>query len=117
MANRDLDTKGTNSPLAGQEAVVGVVLPDTSDQEARALACKALPGGLGVGSVGGHALAETTVGAHADAADLLEPERVHDVTDGSLCAGHGGGGRVLCESLGRGDGVVGLRGHLRLRCG
>lgn len=117
MANGDLDTEGTNSPLAGQEAVVGVVLPDTSDQETGTLAGETLPGGLGVGSVGGHALAETTVGAHADAADLFEPERVHDVADGSLCAGHRGGGGVLGEGLCRGDGVVGLRRDLRLRCG
>lgn len=116
MANRDLDTKGTNSPLAGAEAVICVVLPDTPDEEAGALAGKTLSGSLLVCSVGSHALAETTIGAHGDAADLLESERVHDVTDGSLCAGHGGGGRVLCKGLGRGDGVVGLRGHLRLRC-
>ena len=117
MANRDLDTKGTNSPLASAEAVICVVLPDTSDDEAWALAGETLSGSLLVCSVGSHALAETTIGAHGNAADLLEPEGVHDVTDGSLCAGHGGGRGVLCESLGRGDGVVGLRGHLRLRCG
>jgi len=117
MADRDLDTKGTNSPLASAEAVICVVLPDTSDEEAGALAGKTLSGGLLVCSVGSHALAETTIGAHGDAADLFEPERVHDVTDGSLCAGHGGGGGVLCESLCCDDGVVGLRGHLRLRYG
>ena len=117
MADRDLDTEGTNSPLASAEAVICVVLPDTSDEEARALARKTLPGSLLVCSVGSHALAETTIGAHGDAADLLESEGVHDVADGSLCAGHGGSRGVLCESLCRGDGVVGLRGHLRLRCG
>lgn len=87
MTNRDLDTKGTNSPLAGAEAVICVVLPDTSDKEARALAGKTLSGSLLVCSVGSHALAETTIGAHGDAGDLLEPEGVHNVTDGSLCAG------------------------------
>ena len=73
MANRDLDTKGTNSPLASAEAVICVVLPDTSDDEAGTFARKTLSGSLLVCSVGSHALAETTIGAHGDAADLLEP--------------------------------------------
>jgi hypothetical protein len=74
MSDRYLDTESTNSPLAGQETVVGVVLPCTSDHKARALARKTLPGSLLVCSVGSHALAETTIGAHADAADLLEAQ-------------------------------------------
>src|ERR1700712_4585716 len=115
MANRDLDTEGTHSPFACHEAVICVVLPCASDNEAGTLAGKTLSGGLFVCSVGGHALAETTVGAHADAADLLQPKRVHDMADGGLCAGHGRCGGVLGERLCRGDGVVGLRWHLRLR--
>ena len=115
MADRDLDTIRTNPPLASAEAVIQMALPDTPDNKPRALAGKTLPGGLFVCSVGGHALAETTVGAHVDAADLLEAQGVHDVADRSLGAGHGGGGRVLREGLGRCDGVVGLRRDLRLR--
>lgn len=117
MADGDLDTESTNSPLARPEAVIGVVLPGVSDHVARALASKTLPGGLLVCSVGSHALAETTVGAHHDAANLLEPERVHDVADRSLGAVHRRGGGILGERLGSGGGVVGLRGDLRLRCG
>ena len=111
MANRDLDTKGTNSPLASAEAVICVVLPDTSDDEALALAGETLSGSLLVCSVGSHALAETTIGAHGNAADLLEPERVHDVADGCLCAGRGGGGGVLpSKKRGKGGGGAEIGG-------
>lgn len=108
MANRDLDTVGTNSPLAGLESVIRVVLVDTSEHVAGALAGETLPGTLPLCSVGSHALAKTTAGADTNAADLLESQGMHDVTDGSLCAGQGGGGGILRESLDRGGGVVGL---------
>lgn len=115
MTNRHLDTERTNPSLAGFEAGVDVVLPQISDHETRAFAGKTLPGGLEIGSVGSHTLAETTGGTDGDAADLLEAERVHDVADRGLFASHGRRGGILCERPHGCGGVVGLRGHLRLR--
>lgn len=114
MADRNLDTKGTDSPLAGLEAVIGVILPCASDQEPRSLARKTLPGHLGVCSVGGHALSETTVGTHADTADLLKAQSVYNVTDRSLLARHRRRRGVFGEGLDGGGGVVGLARDLRL---
>lgn len=89
MADGDPDTVGTDSPLADLEAVRDMALADTSDDESRALAGETLPCCLLLCSVGSHALSETTLCAHADAADLLQSERVHDVADRCLCARQG----------------------------
>jgi len=108
VADGNPDTIGTNPPLAGLKAVGNMTFSGASDDEARALAGKTLPGRLLLCSVGSHTLAETTLCADADAADLLQPERVHDVADGRLCARQGRGRRVLGKSLGGHGGVVGL---------
>jgi len=107
MADGDPDTVGTDSPLADLETVRDMALAYTSDDETRTLAGQTLPCSLLLCSVGSHTLSETTLCAHADAADLLQPERVHDVTDGCLCARQSGDGGILGESLGGDGGVVG----------
>lgn len=88
MANGHPDTERTDSPLACLDNGLRVILFDTPDDITRALACETLPRRLRLRSVGSHTLAETTGGAHADACDLLQSQRVHDVADGGLRARH-----------------------------
>lgn len=108
MTNVYLDTECTDSSLAFAPAVFDVVLPHASEDIAGALARETLPCELIFCHIGRHTLAQTTAGKDANAADLLHPERVHDVADRRLGARQGRCRGVLGQSLQGGGGVVGL---------